>query len=316
MSSAMFRVKQWPDWGWMGSSGGLDGSSRGLNRSIACLNDAAARLAEVVTLTIGIGLAGCSSPEDVAESTGMVAKASVAATAGSATATATGADGTGLEDNAEKSGFKREFAYAWPAQVSAIPALAARFTAERETVLAEQKAEWLEAIAEFAGEDCTACAARDFSKQWKVVADLPRYLSLSADAYIYTGGAHGNSNFDALVWDREKGAAIAPTAMFRSEEDLQAALDRPWCTALKAERTRRLGAEYANDKTFPCPGIAQLTLLLGSSNKNTFDRICLIAAPYVAGSYAEGPYEVTLPVTPAVLAAVKPEHKPAFAFAK
>ncbi|MEO0056797.1 MAG: hypothetical protein RIT17_233, partial [Pseudomonadota bacterium] len=34
------------------------------------------------------------------------------------------------------------------------------------------------------------------------------------------------------------------------------------------------------------------------------------------GSYAEGPYEVTLPVTQAVLAAVKPEYKAAFALAK
>lgn len=221
-----------------------------------------------------------------------------------------------FEDNAEKNGGSREFAYKWPAQVSAIPALAARFTTERETQLAEQKAEWLEAIAEFAGEDCVSCTSRGFSKEWKVVADLPRYFSLSADTYIYTGGAHGNSAFDTLVWDKDKGAAIAPRAMFRSEEDLQAAFYAPWCEALKAERIKRLGEDYSDDGFFNCPPIADLTLLLGSSNKKTFDRIGLIAAPYVAGSYAEGPYEVTLPVTPAVLAAVKPAYKSAFALAK
>ena len=47
-----------------------------------------------------------------------------------------------------------------------------------------------------------------------------------------------------------------------------------------------------------------------------FDRIGLLAAPYVAGAYAEGSYEVTLPVTPKVLAAVKPEYKAAFALGK
>jgi hypothetical protein len=57
-------------------------------------------------------------------------------------------------------------------------------------------------------------------------------------------------------------------------------------------------------------------VLLGSSDKQRFNRIGLIAAPYVAGSYAEGPYEITLPVTPAVLAAVKPEYKAAFATPK
>jgi hypothetical protein len=57
-------------------------------------------------------------------------------------------------------------------------------------------------------------------------------------------------------------------------------------------------------------------VLLGSSNKRRFNRIGLIASPYVAGSYAEGQYEVTLPVTPKVLAAVKPEYKAAFALGR
>ena len=271
-------------------------------------------------------LAGCSSPEDMAEGAGIAAKASTGAEAGAATASAsatssdtasaTGADGAEFEDNADKNGGSREFAYKWPAVVSAIPALAQRFSTERGTALAEQKAEWEDAIKEFAGQDCVSCTSRGYSKEWKVVADLPRYLSLSADVYLYSGGAHGNSAFDALVWDRETGAAIDPKVMFRWEEDMQAALHRPWCTALKAERTRRLGADYAEDETFGCPDIAQLTVLMGSSNKKTFDRIGLIAAPYVAGSYAEGPYEVTLPVTPAVLAAIKPEYRAAFTQAK
>jgi hypothetical protein len=104
--------------------------------------------------------------------------------------------------------------------------------------------------------------------------------------------------------------------MFRSEAAAQEALGPGWCAALKAERAERLGDEYAQDASFPCPDVADLTLLLGSSNKQTFNRIGLIAAPYVAGSYAEGPYEVTLPVTAAVLAAVKPEYKAGFALAK
>lgn len=316
MHTRMFRVKHCPTAGKQGSSRGLDGSRGGLDRASGHQNRARAGLAAALALIIGSALAACSSPEEIAEKTGVVATATAEAAGQSATATATGADGTEFEDNAEKDGGSREFAYKWPAQVSAIPALAARFTTERDTVLAEQKAEWIEALAEFAGEDCVSCTSRGFSKEWKVVADLPCFLSLSADTYIYTGGAHGNSAFDTLLWDREADAAIAPTAMFRSEEGLQAALHAPWCKALKAERTRRLGAEYADDETFPCPDIAELTLLLGSSNKQTFNRIGLIADPYVAGSYAEGPYEVTLPVTAAVLAALKPEYKRAFAQVK
>ena len=255
-------------------------------------------------------LAGCSAPEDMAEATA-TAKAGADAEA-SAPASAKPA-AVAFEDNAEKDGGKREFAYKWPAAVSAIPALAERFTAERDKALAEQKADWAAALKEFPGEDCISCKNLSFSKEWKVVTDLPRYLSLSADIYLYTGGAHGNSAFAALVWDREAGAAIKPEAMFTSEAALQDALGDGWCKALKAERIKRMGADFSDDGLFSCPAIAELTVLLGSSDRKAFNRIGLIAAPYVAGSYAEGPYEVTLPVTRQVIAAVKPDYKAAFA---
>ena len=58
--------------------------------------------------------------------------------------------------------------------------------------------------------------------------------------------------------------------------------------------------------------LKELTLLLGSSNRQASNRIGLIADQYAAGSYAEGPCEVTLPVTPAAIAAVKPVYHAAF----
>lgn len=207
----------------------------------------------------------------------------------------------------------REFSYTWPAKVAAVPQLTARFTAERDRLLAEQRADWDEALREFAEGDCLGCVNRSFEKSWDVVAELPRFLSLSASFYAYTGGAHGNGGFDALVWDREAGEAIDPKAMFRSPEALQDALGPAWCRALKAEKIKRFEGAYSEDGIFPCPAIADLTVLVGSASRRSFDRIGLIAAPYVAGAYAEGIYEVTLPVTPGVLAAVRPEYKAAFA---
>ena len=59
--------------------------------------------------------------------------------------------------------------------------------------------------------------------------------------------------------------------------------------------------------------IYPITLLLGSARGGRIDRIGLLADPYVAGSYAEGTYEVTLPVTPAIVRAVKPAYRTAFA---
>ncbi|OBV10110.1 DUF4163 domain-containing protein [Erythrobacter dokdonensis DSW-74] len=284
MHGAMFHMKHPQGQVWQGSSGGLARAGAGL------------------ALAIGLLGAGCSSPEDMA-----------GATASAEAAASTGSEAVAFADNAEKDGGKREFAYAWPAEVSAIPALAESLAAERDTALAGQKSDWDTALAEFAGEDCAGCKSLSYSKEWQVVADLPRYLSLSADIYLYTGGAHGNSDFEGLVWDREAGAAIAPEAMFTSQAALQDALGEAWCYALKIEKKTRLGADFSDDGFFPCPPVSDLTLLAGSAGKAAFDRIGLIAAPYVAGSYAEGPYEVTLPVTQAVLDAVKPEYKAAFA---
>lgn len=257
-----------------------------------------------------LALAACSSPEAMAEA----ANTSQTPPPPAPAAPAAPAPGTvQFTDNAKQGEAGRDFSYAWPAEVSAVPALTQRFTAERDALLAEQKADWDESLREFAGSDCAGCVNRSFEKTWEVVADLPRFLSLSASFYAYTGGAHGNGAYDALVWDREAKAAFDPKAMFRSPEALQSALGEAWCKALKAERQKRLGPDYSDDGFFQCPPVADLTVLVGSSNKQTFNRIGLLAAPYVAGSYSEGTYEVTLPVTPAVLAAVKPEYKAAFA---
>lgn len=259
-------------------------------------------------------LAACSSPEDIAAQTAASPSGQAAA---HETPAAAAAEAVAFTDNAEKGEAKREFAYSWPAEVSAVPELVERFTSERDKLLADQKGDWDEALREFGGSDCVACVSRGAEKSWAVVANLPRFLSLSAEIYAYTGGAHGNSGSTALVWDRETGRGLESRDVFTSPRALQDALGAAWCKGLGEERRRKMGADApVEDGIFPCPPIADLTVLLGSKSKTHFDRIGLIADPYVAGSYAEGAYEVTLPVTPAVLAAVKPEYKAAFALGK
>jgi len=221
-----------------------------------------------------------------------------------------------FENNELRGEYSREFAYNWPAAVTAVPELVARFSVERDKALAEQRQDFEDALREFAGEDCIGCINRSYSKEWSVVTDLPRFLSLSAMIYMYAGGAHGNGAYDALVWDREAGKVLQVEDFFTSEAVMQEALGARWCAALKKLKIKRLGEEYADDTFFACPDVVQLNVLLGSAGKKAFDRVGLIAAPYVAGSYAEGSYEVTLPVTAAVIAAVKPEYRAYFAAAK
>lgn len=213
----------------------------------------------------------------------------------------------------------RVFRYTWPAEVAAVPALVRRFTAERADLLADQKTDFAEGLKWADPEGCFGCN-RDLSREWSVTADTPRFMVLSGSLYIYSGGAHGNTGFEVLVWDRKAKKAFDSRRLFRSKAALQAALGEGWCAGLKAERRARMGEEASatieEDGIFPCPPIADLQIYPASSDGQRFDRIDLLAGQYVAGSYAEGVYEVTLPVTPAVLAAVKPRYRAAFVAAK
>lgn len=263
-------------------------------------------------------LAACSADKADEASTAQAADARAAAGAAPAGDTPAGAaaDAVVFENNDKRGEYVREFAYNWPAEVAAVPALVSRFTAERDAALDEQKQDFEDALREFADEDCIGCINRAYAKEWAVVADLPRFLSLSASTYMFTGGAHPNGTYDALMWDREAGKALTGEDLFTSQAELQKVLAPRWCAALRKERNKRLEGDYGEDETFPCPPIKELVVLPGSASKQAFDRIGLLAAPYVAGSYAEGSYEVTLPVTPAVIAAVKPEYRAYFAAGK
>lgn len=259
------------------------------------------------------GLLACSSPEEMGQSI-----------AGEETAqgelerrVAAGAKPVAFTDAEEVPNGMREFGYGWPAQVSAIPALAAVLEARRDAALAEQKTFWAESL-EGCPEDAVSCRNASFDLTWEVVADLPGYLSLSHSFSSYTGGAHGSYGRGSLVWDREAGAALEPAAMFVSPAALDAAMGEAACTALNAERAQRRGEPVdvqAGGWSNECVGIADTVVFLGSSTGKAFDRIGVYYGPYVAGAYAEGDFEFTLPVTDAVLAAVKPEYRAVFAAA-
>ncbi|MFW2851590.1 DUF4163 domain-containing protein [Sphingomonas sp. TX0543] len=209
-----------------------------------------------------------------------------------------------------------KFTYSYPAEAARIPALRGWLEADKAKLRAS--------IATDAAEGRRAARkggypfnAYEAQKTWKVVTDTPRFLSLSGDVYSFTGGAHGNPGSLTLVWDKSAGRPLDPKAIFLSSAALQAAVSQPYCAKLDAERTARRGARPAGDDMFSqCPKVGDLTVLLGSSNRKRIDRIGLIADPYVAGPYAEGAYEVTLPVTPAVLRAVKPAYRAAFSIGR
>lgn len=260
-------------------------------------------------IPLALSSAACSSKADYARKAGVETGATAAATA-SATGPAKAAS---FKDSAKEKQWERSFEYAWPAAASAHPELVKLLAADRDTLLAQEKSEWAAAI-EDAPADCTSCGMRSYGMGWEVVADTPGYLSLSGDFATYTGGAHGMYGLRSLVWDKAAKKAMDGAALFTSPDALGAALGQRLCDALNAERAKKgMEPDTGADAVFPpCPKVGEATVLVGSSTGKAFDRIGIWFGPYVAGSYAEGAYELNFPVDAKVLAAVKPEYRAAF----
>lgn len=210
-----------------------------------------------------------------------------------------------------------EFSFSYPDAAGAIPKLKDLF----DTRIYQER----EKLASSSSDDRKAAKKEGFpfhqhsyGAKWQVVTDLPGWLSLSAELYSFSGGAHGMSNFDSLLWDRRAETMRKPRDLFSSTDALRKAIREPFCDALDKERESRRGEPVQRDSgqifTECIDPVAQ-TLIFGSSNHETFDRIGILVAPYEAGPYAEGTYEVTLPVTGKVMATLKPQYRNSFSAA-
>ena len=206
-----------------------------------------------------------------------------------------------------------EFEYSYPAAAGTIAALRDRLDAEADDLERELAAA---SATDRAASTNAGYAFRkhSLSVEWKVVADTPRFLSLSAPVASYSGGAHPNFTKRSLVWDRQGNVAMEPLAFFISPAAFRRATTERYCAQLQAARQARDVPMPGPDGVFPvCPALEDLVIFLGSSNGRTFDRIGFYAGPYVAGPYAEGAYEQALGIDWSMIATVKPSYRNAFA---
>ena len=202
-----------------------------------------------------------------------------------------------------------EFDYSYPAAVRQYPGLLSYLDNDRAESLAslKQKASDYRATAKKQG---FPYHPYSIDTEWKTVTDLPGYLSLSMESYVFSGGAHGNTAFGSLVWDKKASEPIAPEKMFTGSDAIDSAMQQGFCERLDRERAKKRGGVVdRGDTTFSdCIAPSKQTIILGSSNGRRFDRIGILVGPYAAGPYAEGSYDVTLPVTEQIMTAVKPQY--------
>ena len=205
-----------------------------------------------------------------------------------------------------------DFGYSYPAEAAAIPVLAERLQAD----LARIKAQALDD----AKHDQSSAKEMDrpfhghyLHKTWANEGESARFLSLTALIESFTGGAHGNSGFSALLWDRRAGKEARLADLFTNPDSFGQLTRARYCAALDAERLKRREGEALEGEFSECPKPAELIIAPSDEDEDgRFDHLRFLAGPYVAGPYAEGAYEISVPIPGELLTAVKAEFRDSF----
>lgn len=200
-----------------------------------------------------------------------------------------------------------DFRYSFPSQVGSDPQLLA--------LVLQDRAKSRQAALDGAREDSAIRRPQgfpfhqhEFWRDWIISGQSARLLSLRSQTETFTGGAHGMHSTGAMLWDKEKKRQLQFAALFASPSAFWPLIEGAFCKALAAERLRRAQLEGGE-----CPKTDELVFVPADTRSDwKFDTIQIVADPYVAGSYAEGRYEVPLPVTARLVAALKPEFRDSF----
>jgi hypothetical protein len=209
-----------------------------------------------------------------------------------------------------------EFDFSWSSEAAAVPALAkrlhAQLTKEKAATLSGGKEEYvMRRKMGFFDVGWTSSTKITTSGQ------TPRLLSLSRKHWTFTGGAHGNGATSGLLWDRSLSREISFADLFPDSAGYTRVLRAPYCAALDRERRKRRGGDGKAGGMFPefdsCPKFAKLAFIPADAHhRGKFDQIHLIAAPYEAGPFSEGQYDIALPITRALIAEMKPAYRSSF----
>lgn len=200
-----------------------------------------------------------------------------------------------------------DFRYSFPTIVGSYPALLAKMRADRDG----QYQEYLKT----AGEDAEERkGARDFPfhryeywNDWTVAGISFPLVSLQSHVDDFTGGAHDNHYSKAILWDGKLDREVDLDSLFGGTAKLWSQIQPAYCRKLDEERRRR------DMDSARCPERKELTIVAVDSDFNwSFDTLRIIADPYVAGSYAEGAYIVSVPITLNLLNSIDAKYRSSF----
>jgi hypothetical protein len=199
------------------------------------------------------------------------------------------------------------FSSIWPAEAAAIAGLDAllrRDAATNQRWIAAETRRYRADRGDSEGEPMRLY----YESGWTLEALTPALAAVSSTHAYYTGGAHGGMRHEVILFDRARGRAITLPDLFADRRAGMAAVQEIFCPALTTEVSER---RDGNVEGFACPDAASVPISLVGSDRGITAMRALIA-PYVVGSWAEGPYEVEFPVTNGMRAALKRDYQAAF----
>jgi hypothetical protein len=204
-----------------------------------------------------------------------------------------------------------DFRYEWPSEAVAIPALDLKFYTDAKRQLVEAQESAPEDKKQYQ-EQGRGSVRDSYWAKWTTTGQSSRLLSLRYESEEYTGGAHPNQNVSDLLWDRDLGREIKFANLFEVADGYPPALQSTYCHKFEREKVKRTG-DPIDREVFTCPKLSELASLLIDKNKNGhFEAIDFAAPPYALGSYAEGEYNIVVPVTAQLIASFKPEYRSSF----
>ena len=128
----------------------------------------------------------------------------------------------------ERNSADLEFTYEYPAEAAAIPALDGRFRAEaakeynRHLKLGREDKKLYR-------QQQRGSVTDFYSKVWSSAGETRRLLSLQYQHGTYTGGAHPNTDYGALLWDRKLNRAIALSGLFLRSSAFESLTRAAYC---------------------------------------------------------------------------------------
>ena len=240
----------------------------------------------VISFAVASTLAGCN--RDKAEDKA----APPAATAG---ATVTPADAAAPMAFESRTAFA-EVSLTLPVAIKAQPDLHARLYAAAVRDLREFS-EGAQADRTEAGGDEGVGA---YNKTIEIMpgAETGKLFSLIRTDSEYTGGAHPNSSFASILWDKALKREVAAAGLFKTGD--LSALDTALCAAINAEKKNRdpqaQTVSLTGGEMWNCPRAASVPFVLATgTTPGKAGGLVFLIGPYMVGPYAEGVYEVTVP---------------------